>query len=200
MVLLVNSVVLYLLRLGTYERPRATAACLAAMAVWTLVAGVAYADAARRRWPLLVADLALTVVLLLLTPVVKGPDFSTSLTGFWTMAALLAWAVHWRWVGGVLAGVVLASVDLGIRAEMTQPNIGNAFLLLIGGPIVGYMCWSLQQMATERDRAERAAAAAAERDPSGPGGPRRGAAGAGAGAAARPGAGRRGGRAGPARR
>ena len=35
--------------------------------------------------------------------------------------------------------------------------------MLIGGPIVGYMCESLQRMARERDAAERAAAAAEER-------------------------------------
>ena len=35
--------------------------------------------------------------------------------------------------------------------------------MLIGGPIVGYMCESLQRMAGERDAAERAAAAAEER-------------------------------------
>ena len=34
---------------------------------------------------------------------------------------------------------------------------------MIGGPIVGYMCASLQQMAVERDAAQRAAAAAEER-------------------------------------
>ncbi len=34
---------------------------------------------------------------------------------------------------------------------------------MIGGPIVGYMCESLQRMACERDAAERAAAAAEER-------------------------------------
>jgi len=37
------------------------------------------------------------------------------------------------------------------------------FLVLIGGPIVGFMCESLQRMARERDAAEHAAAAAEER-------------------------------------
>ena len=48
-------------------------------------------------------------------------------------------------------------------AHLTQANYGNVFLLMVGGPVVGFMCASLQQMADERDVAERAAAAAAER-------------------------------------
>ena len=50
-----------------------------------------------------------------------------------------------------------------MRGHVTQANYGNVFLLLIGGPIVGFLCASLARMADERDRAERAAAAAAER-------------------------------------
>ena len=42
-------------------------------------------------------------------------------------------------------------------------NYANAFLLVLGGTIVGFMVESLQLMAAERDRAQREAAAAAER-------------------------------------
>ena len=79
------------------------------------------------------------------------------------LAHLFAWAIHWRWLGGLVAGVALALSDLAVRGHVTQANYGNVFLLLIGGPIVGFMCASLARMADERDRAERAAAAAAER-------------------------------------
>ena len=57
----------------------------------------------------------------------------------------------------------ITASDLSIREHVTQANYGNAFLLLIGGPIVGFMVESLQRMAAERDRAQRDAAAAAER-------------------------------------
>jgi signal transduction histidine kinase len=76
---------------------------------------------------------------------------------------LLAWAIHYRLLGGLVAGVCLTVADLFVRNDITQANYGNAFLLVIGGPIVGFMCDSLQRMAAERDRAERAAAIAAER-------------------------------------
>ncbi len=59
--------------------------------------------------------------------------------------------------------MLLAAADLSLRQELHQSDYGNAFLLVISGSIVGFMCGSLQQMATERDLAERSAAMAAER-------------------------------------
>jgi signal transduction histidine kinase len=76
---------------------------------------------------------------------------------------VLAWAIHWNWRGGLVAGTVVSVVDLSIRAEITQTNYGNVFLLLLGGAVIGYMCQSLQDMASERAVAERRAAVAGER-------------------------------------
>ncbi len=133
------------------------------MVAWTAFATWAYADPGRRGVLLLVADLAVTLALLGLTPVVKGPWFNATVPGFWVMAALLAWAVRFRAPGGLVAGVLIGGADLLLRDELNQTNYGNFFLLMIGGPIVGFMCGSLQQMAAERDEAQRFAAAAAER-------------------------------------
>ena len=115
---------------------------------------------ARCCWSL---DLAAAVGAVLVSPVLKGEGLSATVPAFWVMGALLAWAIHWRWLGGLLAGVCITASDLSIREHVTQANYGNAFLLLIGGPIVGFMVESLQRMAAERDRAQRDAAAAAER-------------------------------------
>ena len=80
------------------------------------------------------------------------------------MAALLAWAVRFRHCGRARRRRSSSSAPTCCCAtSITQTNIGNAYLLLIGGPIVGFLCGSLQQMAAERDEAQRAAAAAAER-------------------------------------
>jgi signal transduction histidine kinase len=162
-VVLANTVGLSIYRADRFEHATAGAACVVVMILWTGFAIWAYGSHRRRRLPLLAADLALALALLLATPGVKGPDFSASLPGFWVIGALLAWSVHYRWGGGLLAGVALAAADLAQRQEITQSDYGNAFLLVIGGPIVGFMCQSLQQMATERDDAERSAAIAAER-------------------------------------
>jgi signal transduction histidine kinase len=162
-VVLANALALSAYRFDNFERPGAGAACLLVMTLWTGFATWAYAEPRRRTPPLLVADLAIALALLLASPVVKGEGFSASVPGFWVMGALVAWSIHWRLAGGLAAGALLATADLLLRQDIEQSDYGNAFLLVIGGPIIGFMCGSLQQMATERDEAERSAAVAAER-------------------------------------
>ena len=162
-IVLANAVALNVYRAGNFEHPRAGAACVVVMVLWTGFATWAYADPRRRTHLLLAVDLAIALALLLVTPQVKGPGFHATVPGFWVMGALLAWSMQYRWVGGLVAGVVLAGVDLSLRQEIRQSDYGNAFLLVIGGAIVGFMCGSLQQMATDREVAERSAAMAAER-------------------------------------
>jgi signal transduction histidine kinase len=162
-IVLVNAVALDIYRADNFERPGAAVVCVGVMVLWTAFATWAYADPRRRTVVLLTADLAIALTLLLLTPEVKGPGFHATVPGFWIMSALMAWAIQYRWVGGLVVGLLLAIVDLSLRQEIRQSDYGNAFLLVIGGPIVGFMGESLQQMANDRAIAERAAAMAAER-------------------------------------
>ncbi len=162
-VVLLNALVLGLYRLDRAEHPAGVVACLAAMTLWSVVATVLYAQGPRRGPGLLGADLLVGIALLVLTPLVKGPEFTSTVPGFWVMAPLLAWAVRYRWRGGLLAGAALALLDLLLRESWSESTYGNAFLLVVGGPVVGYLSGSLQRLADERDRAERAAAASAER-------------------------------------
>lgn len=62
-----------------------------------------------------------------------------------------------------MAGALVTAADLSVRQDLGQGNYGNIFLLLIGGPIVGFMSESLQLMARERDAAQREAIASEER-------------------------------------
>jgi signal transduction histidine kinase len=162
-VVLLHAVALNLYRRDNFQHPVAGALVVAVMVAWTGVALWAYADDRRRTPWLLGLDLALAVAALALTPVVKADAFNASVPGFWVMGALLAWAVHWRWTGGLAAAVVLVLADALSRDHLTQGNLGNEFLLLIGGPIVGFLCAELQRSAQSREDAERAAAAARER-------------------------------------
>ncbi|MEU0268096.1 DUF5931 domain-containing protein [Nocardioides sp. NPDC006303] len=162
-VVLINAVGLTIYRAANFDPPAAALVCALVMVGWTAFAIWAYAAPARRTAVLVGADLAIALGLLLVTPLVKGPGFQASVPGFWVSGALLACAIHYRWIGGLLAGVALATVDLMLRQEIDQSIYGNAFLLVIGGPVVGYMCESVQRMALERDEAERAAARAEER-------------------------------------
>jgi signal transduction histidine kinase len=162
-VLLAHAVVLNVYRRDSFTHPVGGAVCLGLIAVWTLASIWAYDDRHRRTPLLLVVDLATAVAAVLVSPVLKGSGFSATVPAYWVIGALMAWAIHWRWLGGLAAGLCLTVADLSVRDHVVQANYGNAFLLLVGGPIVGFMVESLQRMAAERDRAQREAVAAAER-------------------------------------
>lgn len=155
--------VLNVYRRNNFDHPWAGIATVAALVAWTGYAIWASTSARRRTTLFIVLDLAVAIGAIAITPLVKGQDYNATIPGFWVMGALLAWAVHWHWKGGLIAGALLSITDLTLRESIDQANYGNVFLLMIGGPIVGYMCESLQRMAAERDSAQRAAAAAEER-------------------------------------
>lgn len=163
MVVTINMVGLNAYRRDNFEHPTVGLLVVVALAVWTAAATWLYRDRARRTPVLLVADLAVVLAALAVTPWVKSPDFNATVPGFYVMGAFFAWAIHWHWRGGLVASVLIAAFDLLPRSDVDQANYGNTFLILIGGPVVGYLCESLQRMARERDAAERAAAAADER-------------------------------------
>ncbi len=162
-VLLANTLAIFFYRWQSYERPGLGAVVMGALVFWTALVTWAYDDAARRGPVLLAADVVVAVLAILLSPWVKGPGLSATLPGFWVAAAVLACAIHWRWVGGLAAAALVSLADFSVRSHFRQQNWGNVFLLLIGGLIVGFLVGLLHQMALERDRAERTAAAAAER-------------------------------------
>ncbi len=162
-VVTLNMVGLNAYRRDNYEHATAGLVIVTALVGWTALAIWLYASATRRTAGLLVVDLAVAVVAMGLTPIVKTEAFNATIPGFWVMGALLAWSIQWHWKGGLVAGVVLSATDLFSRQSIDQGNYGNVFLMMIGGPIIGYMCASLQRMAAERDAAERAMAAAEER-------------------------------------
>ena len=162
-VVLVNAVGIYVMRVSGYDHPRLGYLVMAFLAAWTVFVVWAYAAPRRRRPWLLVSDLLVAVVAIGLSPYVKGEGFQATLPGFWVMGVVLAWAILWRWAGGLTAAVVVSLADLAVREEFTQQVYGYIFLLVLGGAIVGFLSGLLQRTARERDLAERAAASAAER-------------------------------------
>ena len=100
---------------------------------------------------------------MLLSPVVKGPAMQATVPGFWVMGALLAWALHWRWLGGLVAGLVLAVADVAVRDEHEPERLRQPLPGPDRWPDRGLHGGVADAMADERDAAERAAAAAEER-------------------------------------
>lgn len=154
---------LNLYRRENFEHPTAGAVVVGVLVAWTVFALWAYAEPRRRTPLLLVVDLAFAIAGLAVTPWLKGADFNATVGGFWVMGAMLVWAVQWRVVGGLVAAVLLCLTDVLARDEITQSNYGNLFLLMIGGPLIGYVADSLQRSGMAVAAAERATAAQAER-------------------------------------
>ena len=163
LVVLANAIGLNLYRWDNIAHPTAAVVVLLVMSAWTVFTIWAYDEPRRRGWPLLLADLAVTVAAIGVSPWVKGPEMQATIPGFWVMGVVLAWGIRAHWVGGLVAAAAVSLADLAVRADLDQNNYGNIFLLMIGGPILGYASGLLKEMAAARDRAEREAAAAAER-------------------------------------
>ena len=163
LVVLANAIGLNLYRWDNIDHPTAAVVVLLVMSAWTVFTVWAYDEPRRRGWPLLVADLAVTVAAIGVSPLVKGPEMQATIPGFWVMGVVLAWGIRAHWVGGLVAAAAVSLADLAVRTDLDQNNYGNIFLLMIGGPILGYASGLLKEMAAARDRAEREAAAAAER-------------------------------------
>lgn len=162
-VLLLNALFVNWYRWEAFDHPVAGLAVLTGMVAWTAFTIWAYDAPSRRRPPLLIADLAVCLGAVLASPWLKGEDMRATVPGFWISAVILAWAIRWGWRGGLVASLAAVAADLSVRADVTQCNYGNLFLLAIAGPVLGFCVGLLVEMATARDAAERAAAAAAER-------------------------------------
>ncbi len=162
-VVLVNAVVIYAIHAAHYDHPGVGWAAIVGLAAWTAFAIWCYDSPSRRRAWLFVADLVVAVAAILLSPYVKGSGLHATLPGFWVMGVVLAWAIVWRWAGGLVAGVAVSIADISVRSGFSQQAYGNVFLLVVGGGVVGYLSGVLQQTAIDRDVAERDAAAGEER-------------------------------------
>jgi len=138
------------------------------MVVWTLVITWAYDARPDRKAPWLVADLLVAIGCLLSTPLVQSTEqldaSDPTVPTFWVSAALIAWALHWRWKGGLLAALLVSACDLSIRNDIDTTAIGNIFLLFLASGVIGYCVGLLLDAAEARTQAERLAAAAEERE------------------------------------
>ena len=141
---------------------------VAVMVAWTLLITWAYDSRPAHKGPWLVADLAVAVGCLLSTPIVQSSEqldaSDPTVPTFWVAAALIAWALHWRWAGGLLAALALAACDLSIRSEIDTAAVGNIFLIFLAAGVIGYCVGLLLDAAVARTQAERIAAAAEERE------------------------------------
>lgn len=153
-------------RLGTAAHPGWLVAVMAVVVVWTAFALWSYADPRRRRTWVLLADLAVTLALVLLGPWVLGPAHagsSLSVVALWIASAPMALTLWRHWLPGLLSAVLVSLVDVLAMEIDDVRNWGGkfGFVLLTAG--VGYLVTALRRSARERDAVTATAAAMSER-------------------------------------
>jgi signal transduction histidine kinase len=158
-----------LLGLDSYRRPWLALVVLSALLAWTAVATVLYTEPARRRWPLLTADLAVSTALLLTTALVETrpriDDGAPTLTLSWVAAALLAWAVRHGPAGGLAAAVVLGAANVVLKeGRVGQATVNSIVLLVLLGVIIGLVVRLALRAEARLAEAVRREAATAERE------------------------------------
>ena len=152
----------------TYRRPALGLGVLAVMAAWTAAAAWLYSDRRRRRWPLLVADLAVTVAALLASVLVleraRILAGDPTLTVSWAAAPVVAWAVWSGWRGGGVAALVVGAAAVAERGGLSQATVNSLVLLVLVGTVVGYVVQLARRAETAYAEAVQLAAATAERE------------------------------------
>ncbi len=167
-VVLAQALAVNLFRWERFDHPLTGWLVLTVISGWTLVVTWAYDAPERRRWPLLSADLAVAVGSILITPYVLSAEMLNrhdfTLPTYWVTAAVLAWAIRYGWIGGVLAALVISPADIATRAHVTSTTFSNLFLLLLAGAMVGYAASLARSAAEDRAQATELAARTAERE------------------------------------
>jgi signal transduction histidine kinase len=152
----------------TYTRPWLGWTVLGCMGVWSVLATVFYAQKSRRHWPLLIADLIVTLACLLasawVVPAERLQEGSATLPMAWVAAVVLSWAIAGgrRW--GVFAALAIGAADLWLRGTITMVTINATVLLLLAGFVIGYVVGLARDADQQMHRATELEAATRERE------------------------------------
>jgi signal transduction histidine kinase len=156
------------LNVTDYAHPFGAVPALAVLVAWSVAATYLYARPARRGWPLLGADLAVTLVLLLASPWVVGrsaiDDGVPSLAVAWQACPVLAWAVSGGRRRGAVAALVVGAADLTVRAKLTHASVTGLMLMLLAGVAVGHVARLAVESEQRLQRAVELEAATRERE------------------------------------
>ena len=160
--------VLVVRNVSAYERPMLAWPVLAATAAWTVFTTYAYADPARRRPPLLAADLLITMSVLAASIWVVGRDAleagRPTLAVAWHVAPVIAWAVAGGRRGGITAALAMGATDLVVRAHYDQAAFTGTVLMLLAAIAVGYLVRLAEVSQARLERAIELEAATRERE------------------------------------
>jgi signal transduction histidine kinase len=165
---LVYAGVLVVNNVEAYRRPLLAWPVLALMAAWTVLTTYAYTDPARRRPPLLIADLVLTIGVMISSVFVMGrpalEEGRPTLAVAWHVAPVIAWAVAGGRRGGIVAALAMGATDLAVRAHYDQAAFTGAVLMLLAAVAVGYLVRLAEVSQARLQRAIELEAATRERE------------------------------------
>jgi signal transduction histidine kinase len=123
-----------------YAHPLGGWIILTLMGAWTAVTTIRYL---RPQWPLLGADLAVTLGCLIATrPVVGGVQLDRGtpiIPVAWLAGPVLAWAVAGRRSAGLVAGAVVGVAVVTVRGQVSQGALTALVVLTLTGAAVGYV-------------------------------------------------------------
>ncbi|MGW8766699.1 MacS family sensor histidine kinase [Streptomyces sp. NPDC055815] len=139
---MVYAVLIFVFGRERYERPWIAVAYLAVLCVWTLATLPKVATAANCTKRFLVADLAVALVGILLTPLVDAQAQSSdgpTLPSIWTAGSVLAFALKggWRWAG--VASSLVAVANIIERGHPSQDTFHNVLLVWVASIAIGYV-------------------------------------------------------------
>ncbi|GAA2613725.1 MacS family sensor histidine kinase [Paractinoplanes durhamensis] len=165
---LTYATILVIRNVSHYERPVLAWPVVAVMLGWTVFTTYAYANPARRKPPLFVADLLITAAALAASVPVVGrhalEQGKPTLAVAWHVAPVLAWAVAGGRRAGIAGALAMGATDIVVRAHRDQAALTGSVLMLLAAIAVGYLV-RIAEVAHERlQRAVELEAATRERE------------------------------------
>ncbi|MEU1230210.1 DUF5931 domain-containing protein [Streptomyces sp. NPDC005828] len=132
----------YAFNRGGYERPWIAIGYLVVLCCWTLATLPKVANAASCTKGFLVADLAVALVGILLTPLADAQAQSIdgpTLPSIWTAGSVLAYAIKggWRWAG--VASSLVAVANIVERGHPSRDTFHNVLLVWVASIAIGYV-------------------------------------------------------------
>ncbi|WP_067508061.1 MacS family sensor histidine kinase [Actinoplanes sp. TFC3] len=165
---LIYVAILVIRNVGDYAHPALAWPVLALTAGWTAITTYAYAEPARRRPPLLAADLLITMAVMASSAFIVGAhalkNGSPTLAVAWHVAPVIAWAVAGGRRGGITAALAMGITDLVTRNHYDQAAYTGTVLMLLAALAVGYLVGVAEQAQQRLERAIQLEAATRERE------------------------------------
>jgi signal transduction histidine kinase len=119
-------------------------------------------------WPLLIADLLVTLACLLASAWVVPANLlqggAATLPMAWVAAVVLTWAISGGRRRGVFAALAIGAADLWLRGAITDVTVNATVLLFLAGFVIGYVVGLARDADQQMQRATELEAATRERE------------------------------------